>query len=108
MLNSSRRYSRYFKTKVLKEYFSTGATQRALERKYNIGKGCISNWLKTYPNVNNMQDVEEVEPIKIADPNALITITETWLEKHYYQCPVCAQTFDTKSNYCPDCGTPLK
>lgn len=107
MLNSSRRYSRYFKTKVLKEYFSTGATQRALERKYNIGKGCISNWLKTYPNVNNMQDVEEVEPTTITEVQGE-TPSKTWLEKHYYQCPVCAQTFDTKSNYCPDCGTPLK
>lgn len=39
-------YTAEFKREVLREYYETGASQIAIERKYNIGISCLSRWIK--------------------------------------------------------------
>lgn len=40
------KYPSEFKRKVITEFYSTGASQLALEKKYEIGAGCLSRWLR--------------------------------------------------------------
>jgi transposase len=39
-------YTAEFKREVLREHYETGASQIAIERKYNIGISCLSRWIK--------------------------------------------------------------
>lgn len=42
------KYSDELKNKVIKLHLQEGRSQGSLEREYNIGRGTVSNWIKTY------------------------------------------------------------
>lgn len=50
--NSSRvhhHYSEDFRLSVLKDYYSSGWSRRAIKRKYQLSTGCLERWLKKHP-----------------------------------------------------------
>lgn len=42
-------FTETFKLSVLREYYSSGASQKAISRKYSLNQGCLYRWLKEYP-----------------------------------------------------------
>lgn len=42
------KYSTELKEKIVKLHLSEGRSMASLEREYNISKGSVSNWIKSY------------------------------------------------------------
>ena len=42
------KYSNELKEKVVRLHLQEGRTQKSLEEEYNIGRGAIYNWIKSY------------------------------------------------------------
>jgi transposase-like protein len=43
------RYSEDFKLSVLKDYYESGSSYRAIKKKYQLSDGCVQRWLKERP-----------------------------------------------------------
>jgi len=54
------KYSNELKEKVIRLHLQEGRSQASLEREYNIGRGTVSNWIKSY-NEECQTDISKKE-----------------------------------------------
>lgn len=56
-----KKYSTELKEKVVKLHLSEGRSMSSLEREYNISKGSVSNWIKSYSKECQTDAVKQEE-----------------------------------------------
>ena len=57
----NKKYSEELKEKVIMQHLKDGRSKLSLEKEYNLSKGCVTNWIKSYSKECQNNELKQVE-----------------------------------------------